>query len=144
MLGKTFRWWESGWYDDEAETFTPEPWRFEPVRMGVDHIEYTLAEGPHAGRQAIQRIYYQRVAPNVELTTWCEESGFVLTITWYLDSQTTHRIAVIPAWLVRNLREIYAGNNQDPDFQKRLRDAADSGSDHPRKIISDTGYFELL
>ncbi|TWE10361.1 hypothetical protein [Rudaeicoccus suwonensis] len=144
MLGKTFRWWEGGWYDDNAELFEPKPWRFEPVHMAVDHIKLTLVEGPHAGRSAIQRIYYQRVAPNVEITTWCEqESGSVLNITWYLDSHTTHRVAVVPHWLTEDL-SLYIGDSQDPEFRRRLREAAKKGSVFPSKVVSDTGYFELL
>ena len=48
-------------------------WVFDPVIVGPDIIEYTLAKGPHAGRHAIQHFYYQRVAPGVETTVWYEE-----------------------------------------------------------------------
>ena len=50
-------------------------WVFDPVIVGPDIIEYTLAKGPHAGRHAIQHFYYERVAPGVETTVWYEESG---------------------------------------------------------------------
>jgi hypothetical protein len=45
-------------------------WVFEPVIVGPDVIDYTLKEGPHAGRHAIQHFYYQRVAFGVETTVW--------------------------------------------------------------------------
>jgi hypothetical protein len=35
-------------------------WVFEPAIVGPDIVDYTLKEGPHAGRHAIQRFYYQR------------------------------------------------------------------------------------
>ena len=50
-------------------------WVFEPAVVGPNTIDYVLKEGPHAGRHAIQRFYYQRVAPGVETTVWYEESG---------------------------------------------------------------------
>src|SRR5580692_893298 len=40
-------------------------WVFEPAIVGPDIVDYTLKEGPHAGRHAIQHFYYQRVAPGV-------------------------------------------------------------------------------
>jgi hypothetical protein len=33
-------------------------WVFEPAIVGPDNVEYTLTEGPHAGRHAIQHFYY--------------------------------------------------------------------------------------
>src|SRR6476660_4028068 len=50
-------------------------WVFEPAIVGPDIVDYTLKEGPHAGRHAIQHFYYQRVALGVETTVWYEESG---------------------------------------------------------------------
>jgi hypothetical protein len=50
-------------------------WVFEPAIVGPDIVDYTLKEGPHAGRHAIQHFYFQRVAPGVETTVWYEESG---------------------------------------------------------------------
>ncbi|RZU35309.1 hypothetical protein [Edaphobacter modestus] len=41
-------------------------WVFEPAIVGPDIVDYTLKEGPHAGRHAIQHFYFQRVAPGVE------------------------------------------------------------------------------
>jgi hypothetical protein len=38
-------------------------WVFEPAIVGPDSVEYSLKEGPHAGRHAVQRFYYQRVVP---------------------------------------------------------------------------------
>ena len=54
-------------------------WVFEPAIVGPDIVDYTLKEGPHAGRHAIQHFYFQRVAPGVETTVWYEESGALCT-----------------------------------------------------------------
>src|SRR5258708_1421901 len=89
-------------------------WVFDPVIVGPDIIEYTLAKGQHAGRHAIQHFYYQRVAPGVETTVWYEESGAIVHIRWYLETQTTHRFAALPAWLAKDMT-VYRGDNQDPD-----------------------------
>ena len=62
-------------------------WGFDPFVVGPDIAEYTLKQGPHAGRHAIQHFYYQRVAPGIETTSWYEESGAVLHITSYLVRQ---------------------------------------------------------
>ena len=35
-------------------------WVFDPVTVGPDIIEYTLAKGPHAGRHAIHRHHPSR------------------------------------------------------------------------------------
>src|SRR5260370_6826937 len=65
-------------------------WVFDPVIVGPDIIEYTLAKGPHAGRHAIQHFYYQRVAPGFETTGWYERSGPIFHTTWILTPKTTH------------------------------------------------------
>jgi hypothetical protein len=41
-------------------------WVFDPDIVGPDSVEYSLKEGPHAGRHAIQHFYYQPVAPGVK------------------------------------------------------------------------------
>lgn len=33
-------------------------WVFEPAIVGPGTVEYSLKEGPHAGRHAIQHFYY--------------------------------------------------------------------------------------
>ncbi len=74
ILGARLRWHQA------------DGWVFDPVIVGPDIIEYTLKEGPHAGRHAIQHTYYQRVAPGIETTAWYEETGTVVHITWYLET----------------------------------------------------------
>jgi len=102
-----------------------------------------LPEGPHAGRHAIQHTSYQRVAPGIETTAWYEESGSVVHITWYLEAQTTHRFAAVPAWLANDM-SVYRGDNQDPAFVERIRTLRAQGPDWPRHIFSDEGYFVVL
>jgi hypothetical protein len=34
-------------------------WVFEPAIVGPDIVDYTLKEGPHAGRHAIQHFYFR-------------------------------------------------------------------------------------
>ena len=94
-------------------------WVFEPAIVGPDIVEYTLTAGPHAGRHAIQHFYYQRVAPGVETTVWYEESGALVHITWYLETQTVHRFAALPAWLAADMT-VYRGDNQDPAFIAKM------------------------
>jgi hypothetical protein len=105
-------------------------WVFDPVIVGPDIIEYTLKEGPHAGRHAIQRTYYQRVAPGIETTAWYEESGAVLHITWYLEAQTSHRFAALPAWLAKDMT-VYRGDKQDPAFVEKIRKLSSQQQDWP-------------
>jgi phenolic acid decarboxylase len=131
ILGARLRWHLAG------------GWVFEPVIVGPDVIEYTLVEGPHAGRHAIQRTYYQRVAPGIETTAWYEESGAVLHVTWYLESQTSHRLAAIPAWLAEDFTT-YRGDNQDPAFIEKITGLRSGRQDWPRNILNDDGYFEVL
>jgi transcriptional regulator with GAF, ATPase, and Fis domain len=71
-------------------------WVFEPAIVGPDVVEYTLKEGPHAGRHAIQHFYYERVAPGGE-TQSGTRSGALVHITSYLETQTVHRFAALPA-----------------------------------------------
>jgi len=131
ILGKTLRWYQSG------------DWIFDPFQIRADRVEYTLAQGPHTGRHAVQHFEYQRVAPGVETTAWYEETGAVVHITWYLDTQTTRRFAALPAWLAVNFPAT-GGDNSDPEFLARMRELAATGSDAPRTILSDQGYFEVL
>jgi phenolic acid decarboxylase len=131
ILGKTIRWYQSG------------DWIFDPFQIRADRVEYTLAQGPHTGRHAVQLFDYQKVAPGVETTVWYEETGSVVHITWYLETQTTHRFAALPAWLAENM-SLSAGDNSDPAFLERIRKAAAAGPDYPRRILSDQGYFEVL
>ncbi|NKY41859.1 phenolic acid decarboxylase [Nocardia cerradoensis] len=144
MMGRTIRWYEADWYNPEAEIYTPVRWRFEPVKFGAETIEYTLAEGPHVGRHAIQRFHYLKLAPGIESTVWTEESGAVVHITWFLESQTSHRFASGPAWLMQDLPDVYAGSNQDPEFVRKIRELAENGQQFPYRNVSDWGYFEVL
>jgi phenolic acid decarboxylase len=120
-----------------------EGWVFEPFSVGPDIAEYTLKEGPHAGRHAVQHPYYQRVAPGVETTAWYEESGAVVHLTWYLETGTVHRFAALPAWLGEDMT-VYRGDNQDPAFLETMRTLRSQRQDWPRRILSDEGYFVAL
>ncbi|HET6501533.1 MAG TPA: phenolic acid decarboxylase [Amycolatopsis sp.] len=121
----------------------PNNWLFDPVVIGPDTIDYTVREGPHAGRHAVQPTHYHRIAPGIELTSWYEEVGTVVTIVWYLETQTTHRFAAIPAWAAQDIGRI-AADNQDPEYLEKVARLAADGSDGPRLILADDGYFELL
>jgi phenolic acid decarboxylase len=118
-------------------------WVFEPAIVGSDCIEYTLKEGPHVGRHAIQRFFYQRVAPGVETTVWYEESGAIVHFTWYLESQTVHRFAALPAWLGKDM-SVYAGSNQDPAFREKIQELITTNQDYPRRLLNDNGFFTVL
>jgi phenolic acid decarboxylase len=118
-------------------------WVFEPAIVGPDIVDYTLKEGPHAGRHAIQHFYFQRVAPGVETTVWYEESGALVHITWYLETQTVHRFAALPAWLAEDMT-VYRGDNQDPAFIEKIRKLSSSRQDWPRHILNDEGYFKEI
>ena len=118
-------------------------WVFEPVVFGPDVVDYHLKEGPHAGRHAIQHFHYQRVAPGVETTVWYEESGALVHITWYLETQTTHRFAALPAWLAEDMT-VYRGDNQDPAFIEKIRKLISQREDWPRHILNDDGYFKVM
>jgi phenolic acid decarboxylase len=118
-------------------------WVFEPAIVGPDIVDYTLKEGPHAGRHAIQHFYFQRVAPGVETTVWYEESGALVHITWYLETQTVHRFAALPAWLAEDMT-VYRGDNQDPAFLEKIKKLISSRQDWPRHILNDEGYFKVI
>jgi len=118
-------------------------WVFEPAIVRPGSVEYIVKEGPHAGRHAIQHFYYQRVAPGVETTVWSEESGAIVHMTWYLETQTVHRFAALPAWLGKDMT-VYAGDNQDPSFIAKIRKLSQTRPDWPRHIIDDQGFFEIL
>jgi len=131
ILGKKLRWTQ------------PNGWVFDPVIVGPGTIDYTVAEGPHAGRHAVQPTHYHRIAPGIELTSWHEEVGTTVSIIWYLETQTSHRYAAIPAWAARDIK-VLAGDNQDPAYLERVSQLGAAGPDGPRLILADDGYFELL
>lgn len=131
ILGSTLRWTQ------------PNGWVFNPVRVGPDFIDYTVESGPHAGRHAVQRMHYHRIAPGIELTSWYEEVGTVVNIIWYLESQTSHRFAALPAWAGDDF-SVLAGDNQDPEYLARVSQLATTKSDGPRHLLADDGYFEVL
>src|SRR6266478_9694864 len=112
-------------------------WVFEPAIVGADRVEYTLKEGPHAGRHAVQRFCYQRVAPGVETTVWYEESGAVVHMTWYLETQTMHRFAALPAWLAEDMT-VYRVTTKTPprvhrENQEAYFAAAGLAPAHPKR-----------
>ena len=119
-------------------------WVFQPWFTGPDFIEYTVVQGPHAGRHAIQKPTYARPAPNLETLAWYEETGTVVHLTWHLDSLTVDRFAAVPRWLADSDMAVSAGDNQSEEFRERMRQLALTGPDMPRHIYSDRGYFELL
>ncbi len=106
-------------------------------------VEYSLKEGPHAGRHANQHFSYQRVAPGVETKAWYEESGAVVHMTWYLETQTVHCFAALPAWLGEDMT-VYRGDNQDPAFIEKIRRLSSNGPDWPRRIMDDDGFFLVI
>ncbi|MCW1100259.1 phenolic acid decarboxylase [Streptomyces sp. RS2] len=121
----------------------PGGWVFNPVYVGPDTIDYTVAKGPHAGRHAVQHAHFHRVAPGIELTSWYEETGTVVNVIWYLESQTTHRFAALPAWAVEDY-SVLVGDNRDPQYLAHIRKLAATKPDGPRHLLSDDGYFEVL
>ena len=131
ILGTKFRWIQPG------------GWVFDPVIIGPDTIDYTLTAGPHTGRHAVHRTYFHRVAPGIETTSWYEETGTVVHIIWYLESQTSHRIAALPHWAQQNMRAL-AGDNADPVYLERIRNLIETEADAPRWILANDGYFEIL
>jgi phenolic acid decarboxylase len=131
ILGARIRWWQ------------PNGWVFDPVVIGPDTMDYTVKEGPHAGRHAVHKMYFHRVAPGIEFTSWYEEVGTVVTIIWYLETQTTHRFAALPAWAGKDLG-VLIGDNRDPEYLERVRTLAAREPDGPRMVLSDDGYFALL
>jgi len=64
-------------------------------------------------------FYYQRVAPGIETTAWYEESGAIVHITWYLETQTTHRSGLFPRGSPNDF-SVYRGDNQDPHSSRRF------------------------
>src|ERR1700730_16585435 len=116
-------------------------WVFEPVIVGPDVVDYHLKEGPHAGRHAIQHFHYQRVAPGVETTVWYEESGALVHITWYLETQTTHRFAALPPGRQKDM-SVCRVDNQAPASPEKTRKFLPQGRDGPRHILNDDGYFK--
>ncbi|MFC8077750.1 phenolic acid decarboxylase [Streptomyces sp. NPDC057307] len=131
ILGATLRWYQ------------PNGWIFDPVHMSPDTIDYTVVSGPHTGRHAVQQTYYHRVAPGIELTSWYEEVGTVVNIIWYLESQTSHRFAALPAWAADDF-SVLVGDNRDPQYLDGVGELAATRPDGPRHLLSDDGYFELL
>ena len=79
----------------------------------------------------------------VETTVWYEESGAIVHITWYLETQTTHRFAALPAWLAKDMT-VYRGDNQDPAFIEKIRKLISQQQDWPRHIMNDDGYFKVI
>ncbi|WP_433635521.1 phenolic acid decarboxylase [Nocardia sp. CA-120079] len=124
--------------------YLPNGWVFEPWITGPDYIEYTLTAGPHEGRHAIQKPTYRRLADNVEFLGWYEETGTVVTLTWFLGPQTVARYAAVPKWLADVDMSISAGDNQDPEFREEMARRAAIGPDMPRHIYADHGYFVEL
>jgi phenolic acid decarboxylase len=131
ILGAKIRWTQ------------PNGWVFNPVYVGPDTIDYTVEKGPHAGRHAVQPTHYHRIAPGIELTSWYEEVGTIVHIIWYLESQTSHRFAALPAWAAEDF-SVLVGDNQDPRYLARIRELAATKADGPRHLLSDDGYFEVL
>jgi phenolic acid decarboxylase len=131
ILGAKIRWYQ------------PNGWVFNPVPAGPDTIDYTVEAGPHAGRHAVQRTHYHRIAPGIEFTSWYEEVGTVVNIIWYLETQTTHRFAALPAWAADDFT-VLIGDNQDPRYLDKVRELAATKPDGPRHVLADDGYFELL
>jgi hypothetical protein len=64
-------------------------------------------------------------------------------MTWYLESQTVHRYAALPAWLAEDMT-VYRGDNQDPAFLAKIRTLSSERSDWPRHLINDDGFFRIM
>jgi len=51
-------------------------------------------------------------------------------MTWYLQTQTVHRIAALPAWLAEDMT-VYRGDNQDSAFIEKIKKLISRGPDWP-------------
>jgi hypothetical protein len=72
---------------------------FDPAIVGPDSVDYSLTEGLHAARHAVQRFYYQRVAPGAETTAWYEKSVAVVHMTWTCrHERCTLSLLFLPGW----------------------------------------------
>jgi hypothetical protein len=72
-----------------------------------------------------------------------DERGAVVHMTWYLETQTMHRFAALPAWLAEDMT-VYRGDNQDPAFIEKIRKLISQRQDWPRHILNDDGYFKVI
>jgi hypothetical protein len=61
----------------------------------------------------------------------------------YLESQTVHRYAALPAWLAKDMT-VYRGDNQDPAFLAKIRKLSTERPDWPRHLINDDGLFRVM
>jgi hypothetical protein len=50
-----------------------------------------------------------------EIAACC--SNAIVHITWYLETQTTHRFAALPAWLAEDM-SVYRGDKQAYDLDR--------------------------
>jgi len=55
-------------------------------------------------------------------------------LSWYLETQTVHRFAALPAWLAEDMT-VYRGDNQDPAFIEKIRKLTSQQQDWPRHIL---------
>jgi hypothetical protein len=51
-------------------------------------------------------------------------------MTRYLESQTVHRYAALPAWLAEDMT-VYRGDNRDPAFLAKIRKLSSERPDWP-------------
>ncbi len=64
-------------------------------------------------------------------------------MTWYLQTQTVHRFAALPAWLAEDMT-VYRGDNQALAFIEKIKELISQGPDWPRRILNDDGYFKVI
>jgi hypothetical protein len=64
-------------------------------------------------------------------------------MTWYLETQTMHRFAALPAWVAEDMT-VYRGDNQDPAFVEKIRKFISQRQDWHRPILNDDGYFKVI
>jgi hypothetical protein len=62
---------------------------------------------------------------------------------WYLETQTVHHFAALPAWLAEDVT-VYRGDNQDPAFTEKIRKLISQRPDWPRHILNDDGHFKVI
>lgn len=64
-------------------------------------------------------------------------------MTWYLELQTVHRYAALPAWLAEDMT-VYRGDNQDPVFLAKIRKLSSERPASPQHPINDDGFFRIM
>ncbi|MGD9578505.1 MAG: phenolic acid decarboxylase [Syntrophorhabdus sp.] len=111
-------------------------WEYHVYYESEEKVSYEVVSGPFGSRKASQKTWSRKVAPNVFMVGWYEETGTIVVQVVNLSSMQVTSFAGFPRWVFDNPGITHGDKENNLDRIMKLRE---TGPDAPREIFFESG-----